>query len=151
MQRITMSIDDDLDQAFNDLIAEQGYQSKSEAIRDLVRQAVEVRKVTKSEDKYCVASLSYVYDHHIRDLAQRLVELQHNHHGAVVATMHVHLDHNSCLETTILKGATAEVQHLADHIQAERGVRFAKLNLITSPHIHTDDPDHGQPHPHTQA
>lgn len=146
MQRITISIDDDLDQAFDKLISEQGYQSKSEAVRDLVRQAVEGRKTNSAKDSQCVASLSYVYNHHTRDLAQRLVELQHSHHDAVVATMHVHLDHDNCLETAILKGPTTAVQHLADHIQAERGVRHASLNLIstssTAPHIH----DH--PHNH---
>lgn len=144
MQRITISIDEDLSDAYDHLIAEQGYQSKSEAIRDLVRDAVEARRVNDGADGFCVASLSYVYNHHTRDLAQRLTELQHDHHDVIVATMHVHLDHDSCLETAILKGPTASVRALADRIKAERGVRFAHNNLISvEPHG-----DHGHTHDH---
>ena len=129
MQRVTISIDEDLGDAFDQLIAEQGYASKSEAIRDLVRRAVENRRVGDDHGS-CVASLSYVYDHHTRDLAQRLTEMQHDHHGIVVATMHVHLDHEACLETMILKGPVKAVRSLADRTQAERGVRFTQINLI---------------------
>jgi len=150
MQRVTISIDEELSAEYDRLIAEQGYQSKSEAIRDLVRQAVEARRASAPEGGYCVASLSYVYDHHTRALAQRLVELQHDHHDVVVATMHVHLDHDSCLETAVLKGPTQEVRALADHIQAERGVRFAKNNLITvepgGAHSHNHDHSHDHDH-----
>ncbi|MBP2157459.1 MULTISPECIES: nickel-responsive transcriptional regulator NikR [Asticcacaulis] len=155
MQRVTISIDEELSAEYDQLIAEQGYQSKSEAIRDLVRQAVEARRANAPEGGFCVASLSYVYDHHTRALAQRLVELQHNHHDVVVATMHVHLDHDSCLETAILKGPTADVRALADRIQAERGVRFASNNLITvepnGEHAHDHSHDHDHPHTHSHG
>ncbi|THD63888.1 nickel-responsive transcriptional regulator NikR [Phenylobacterium sp.] len=131
MQRVTISIDETLGEEFDALIADQGYQSRSEAVRDLVRHAVEGRRLDHQEDGFCVASLSYVYDHETRDLAQRLVEIQHDHHDLVVATMHVHLDHGSCLETTVLRGPTAGVRSLADTVQAERGVRFANVNLVS--------------------
>jgi CopG family nickel-responsive transcriptional regulator len=150
MQRVTISIDEDLATEFDALIAAQGYQSRSEAVRDLVRRAVDTRRLSAEGGGFSVASLSYVYDHHTRALAQRLVDIQHNHHDVVVATMHVHLDHESCLENAILKGPTKAVQGLADLIQAERGVRYAKINMIsTEPnghhhHHHHDDHQHPQ-------
>ena len=146
MQRVTISIDDDLSAAFDDLTQDQGYASKSEAIRDLIRQAVEGRRAANSEG-LCVASLSYVYDHHVRALAQRLIELQHDHHDIVVATMHVHLDHNSCLETAILKGPAVSVRQLADAIQSQRGVRFTTINLIGQ----SSGQSSGEAHDHDHA
>ena len=97
------------------------------------------------EAPHCVASLSYVYNHHERQLAERLTDLQHHAHDLVVSAMHVHLDHDHCLETLFLKGATAAVRELADKLGAERGVRHSSLNLIpvdASGHDH----DHGHNH-----
>lgn len=132
MQRVTISIDAALGEEFDALISGQGYASRSEAVRDLVRKAVEGRRLDETPDGHCVACLSFVYDHETRDLAQRLAALQHAQHDLVVATTHVHLDHDACLESTILKGRTAAVRALADQVQAERGVRFANLNLISA-------------------
>jgi CopG family nickel-responsive transcriptional regulator len=132
MERITMSVDEDLARAFDELIAARGYSSRSEAMRDLLRREVEARRqATAGPKAQCVASLSYVYNHHVRDLAERINAAQHDRHDMVVATMHVHLDHEHCLETAILKGGTARVRAFADLIEAERGVRHASLNLIT--------------------
>ncbi len=137
MERITMSIDEELAKAFDELIAARGYASRSEAMRDLLRREVEARRQEGDAKKtHCVASLSYVYNHHVRDLAERLNAAQHARHDLVVSTMHVHLDHEHCLETAILKGNAAAVRAFADSIEAERGVRHAKLNLIT---VHTGD------------
>jgi CopG family nickel-responsive transcriptional regulator len=99
-------------------------------MRDLLRREVEGDRADRDSKGQCVASLSYVYNHHVRDLAERLTEAQHEHHDLVVATMHVHLDHDHCLEVEILKGATQAVRTFADRIQAERGVRHAAVNLI---------------------
>ena len=136
MQRLTISIDDALAAEFDALTAEQGYTSRSEAMRDLVRQAVEARRLAETDGGYCIANLSYVYDHGIRALPQRLNDIQHSRHQLVVSTMHSHLDHDSCLETSILKGPIKAVRILADAIKAERGVRFAELNLIS---VHPND------------
>lgn len=137
MERITMSIDEGLAREFDALIAERGYASRSEAMRDLLRREVESRRIAAGPDKtYCVASFSYVYNHHTRDLAERINAAQHARHDLVVATMHVHLDHEHCLETAILKGPTATVRGFADGIEAERGVTHAQVNLIT---VHTGD------------
>ncbi len=131
MERITMAIDEALAKEFDALIAKRGYASRSEAMRDLLRREIEANRVRYEAKSYCVASLSYVYNHHVRDLAERLTGAQHEHHDLVVATMHVHLDHEHCLETVALKGPTAAVRSFAQRIEAERGVRHTQINLIT--------------------
>ena len=143
MQRLTISIDDALAAEFDALTAAQGYTSRSEAMRDLVRQAVEARRVAETDGGHCVANLSYIYDHKIRALPQRLNDIQHSRHQLVVSTMHSHLDNDSCLETSILKGPVKAVRALADAIKIERGVRFAELNLISVLSDDHDIPTHG--------
>ncbi len=146
VQRVTISIDDDLARAFDALQRDRGYASRSEAVRDLVRQAVETARQDGAAGTQCVASLSYVYDYRVRALAERLLELQHAHHDLVVATTHVILDHASSLETVILRGPTAAVRDLADRIRAERGVRFGAINLVSvepnDTHAHAHDHRH---------
>ena len=81
--------------------------------------------------KHCIACLSYVFNHHERDLAERLTSLHHAHHDLTISTMHAHLDHDHCLETVILRGRTQAVSHFADEVCAERGVHHGKLNIIS--------------------
>jgi CopG family nickel-responsive transcriptional regulator len=131
MERFTISIDEDLAQAFDALIAARGYKNRSEAIRDLLRDHLEAASHSDEKSGHCVANLSYVYNHHERDLAERLTLLQHGHHDLTVATMHAHLDHDNCLESVILKGATPAVRAFADALIAERGVRHGKLNIVS--------------------
>lgn len=133
MQRVTVSLDEDVAAAFDALSVAQGYASRSEAVRDLVRRAVDSRRLEVVGDGSCVANLSYVYDHHARSLAGRLAALQHRHHELVISTTHVHLDHHTCLESTLLKGRIDDVRSLADGIQAERGVRYGAINLVSTP------------------
>lgn len=133
MQRVTVSLDEAETAAFDAIVAEQGYASRSEAVRDLVRRAVDARRLNAAGDGACVANLSYVYDHHLPALVRRLTALQHAHHDLVVATTHVHLDHDNCLESTMLKGPVAAVRALADGIEATSGVRYTTLNLISAP------------------
>ena len=131
MERITMSIDEKLASEFDALIAKRGYTSRSEAMRDLLRREVEANRVAYEARSYCVANLSYIYNHHERELAERLTGAQHAHHELVVSAMHVHLDHDHCLESVILKGPTAAVRDFAGALTAERGVRHGQLNLVT--------------------
>ena len=133
MQRVTVSLDEAETAAFDAIVAEQGYASRSEAVRNLVRRAVDARRLNAAVDSACVANLSYVYDHHLPALVRRLTALQHAHHDLVVATTHVHLDHDNCLESTMLKGPVAAVRSLADGIEATSGVRYTALNLISAP------------------
>lgn len=143
MERFTISLDDRLAAEFDAWITQRGYASRSEAVRDLLRDELERARQLHDASRHCVASLSYVFNHHQRDLMERLTALQHEHHDLAVATTHAHLDHDHCLETVILRGPTKAVRRFADSLCAERGVHHAKLNLITvethAPHRHDDD------------
>lgn len=131
MERFTISLDDKLAADFDQLIARRGYKNRSEAVRDLVRSHIEQDSQAAKESGHCVANLSYVFNHHERDLAERLTALQHGQHDLTVATMHAHLDHEHCLESVILRGPTAAVRGFADAMIAERGVRHGRLNLVS--------------------
>jgi CopG family nickel-responsive transcriptional regulator len=130
MQRVTISLEPSLAREFDRHIKARRYQNRSEAVRDLVREAVGERRVEGLPKAPCIANLSYVYDHGVRSLARRLMSMQHAHHDIVISNTRVHLDHEHCIETLILKGTVREVQDLADALRAERGVRFGSLNLI---------------------
>lgn len=148
MERFSISLDDELAREFDALIAARGYSNRSEAIRDLIRAELETQRQQHDAAPFCVASLSYVYNHHERDLAERLTRIQHEHHDLGVATMHAHLDHDHCIETTLLRGPTPQVRRFADAVAAERGVHHGKLNLISvdvhSEHGHDDAHAHGE-------
>ena len=143
MERFTISLDEKLANEFDQLIRARGYQNRSEAVRDLLRGKLDALRIQEAQAPFCVANLSYVYNHHERDLAERLTELQHQQHDLVVATTHVHLDHDDCLETLLLRGPTPAVQAFANAVTAERGVRHGQLNLVpvdmdaTASHVHS--------------
>ncbi|HEX7955098.1 MAG TPA: nickel-responsive transcriptional regulator NikR [Burkholderiales bacterium] len=140
MDHFTISLNEDLARQFDELIGQKGYQNRSEAVRDMVRNELESARLERKEAPFCVASLSYVYSHHARDLTERLTDLQHQHHHLVLSSMHVHLDHDNCLETVILRGATAEVSRFANELMAVREVRHGKVNIVP---VDMDDHEHG--------
>lgn len=146
MQRMTMSIDDGLSETFDKMVISRAYASRSEALRDIVRDAIEDWREEHSTTADCVASLSYVYDRRLRSLPQRLAELQHEHHDIVASSTTVRLDHYHSMECVMLKGKSDAVRALADTIRAQRGVRFGKLNLVAVQP--GDDHDRGQAHHH---
>jgi CopG family nickel-responsive transcriptional regulator len=152
MQRVTITLDDDLMDDLDRIIAARGYQNRSEAIRDLARSGLEQAAVEVAGSRHCVAALVYVYDHHARDLPKRLTQEFHDHHDLSQATLHVHLDEASCLEVTVLKGRGAEVQSFANHVIAERGVRHGHVVYVPSTesttHSHTHSHGHGHTHGH---
>ena len=131
MERFTISLDGELAREFDRLIAERGYHSRSEAVRDLLRGQLEAFRLERNEAEYCVANLSYVFNHHERTLTERLAGLQHDHHDLVLATMHAHLDHENCIESVFLRGPTARVRAFAHALSAERGVRHGQLNIVS--------------------
>jgi CopG family nickel-responsive transcriptional regulator len=131
MDRFTISLSEELAEAFDALIAERGYANRSEAFRDLLRAHLQARGQSRDPKGHCIASLSYVYNHHERALAERLTHLQHEHHDLTVSSTHAHLDHEQCIETVILKGRIDAVRRFADALIAERGVRHGQLNLIS--------------------
>ncbi|MBI3701346.1 MAG: nickel-responsive transcriptional regulator NikR [Afipia sp.] len=131
MERITITLDDDLLKEIDAMVGEHGYQNRSEVIRDLARGGLAQRsEEAGTKNSACVGALVYVYDHSARNLSQRLVDSAHHHHDIAVSTMHVHLDDDSCLEVTALKGSRDDIQHFADHVIAERGVRYGRTVII---------------------
>lgn len=143
LERITVSLDPELAAEFDRMIAQRGYSNRSEAVRDLLRGALENSRQQGTAEGHCVASLSYVYNHHERDLAERLVTLQHGQHDLTVATMHVHLDHENCLENAVLRGPVKAVRAFADAVIAERGVRHGQMNLVAVDLVGGHDHHHG--------
>jgi CopG family nickel-responsive transcriptional regulator len=130
MQRITITLDDELMAQIDALIEVRGYQNRSEAIRDLARAGLQQADQDRAGTGPCVAALAYVYDHAQRDLSKRLVDTYHHHHDLALATLHVHLDAENCMELTALRGTAREVQHFADHVIAERGVRHGRVVMM---------------------
>lgn len=143
MERVTVSLDDALAKDFDALIAEQHYENRSEAVRDLMRQAVENRR-QESHGGSCVGNLSYIFNHRERGLAARLSEFQHQSHDLVISATQVHLDHEHSLASLILRGPTAEVRAFADKVRSERGVRFGNLNLVSVDLAHRHTHARGQ-------
>ena len=152
MQRITITIDDDLLDVVDEIMTRRGYASRSEAFRDIVRDTVNRRRA-EDPNAECIATLSYVFDHATRDLASRLTGAYHDHHDLSVASMHVHLDHESCLEVSVLRGPSGAVTEFANSLATQRGVRHAQLHTIPT-RISTAGHKHGSrttKHPHIHA
>jgi CopG family nickel-responsive transcriptional regulator len=156
MERFTVSLDEDLLTQFDEYIRRRSYGNRSEAVRDILRQALESERLAEEEDGHCIACLSYIYNHHERELSRRLTEASHAHHDLTLSTLHVHLDHENCMEVSVLQGPTQSVRRFADAITAETGVRHGALNAVpvevghkhTHGHGHTHD--HGHKHTHSR-
>lgn len=129
--RFGVSLDEGLLKKFDQLCAERGYQARSEAIRDLIRNSL-VQREWEDGAKEVAGSLTLVYEHHTSNLAQRLMAVQHDFHQYIVAGTHVHLDHDNCLETLVLKGPAQTLRTLAQQLVATRGVKHGKLSLATT-------------------
>lgn len=141
MQRTTITLDDDLMAELDAFMAGRSYANRSEAIRDLVRSGLGRAELAAAPEAQCLAAAIYVYDHEARELASRLTHAAHDHHDLSIATLHVHLDHESCMEVTVLRGPVGEVRHFADYVIAERGVRHGQLVMVpvseqTESHAH---------------
>ena len=143
MQRVTITIDDELDAELDRFMKARGYANRSEAIRDLARSGLQQAATEVGGTRPCVAALVYLYDHEARELPKRLTRDFHDRHDLAQATLHVHLDHESCMEVTVLKGLGADVQQFADHIISERGVRHGRVVLMPTGAPERDDRPHG--------
>jgi CopG family nickel-responsive transcriptional regulator len=150
MQRVTITIDDDLAEDLDRFMAGRGYANRSEAIRDLARSGLQQAATEVAGARPCVAALVYIYDHEARELPKRLTRDFHERHDLAHTTLHVHLDHESCLEVTVLKGKGADVQQFADRIIAERGVRHGHVVYLPADgaHSHGRGESHSHAHPH---
>ncbi len=131
MQRVTITLDDDLADEIDRLVKQRGYQNRSEAIRDLARGGFrQIAEENDSQSGECVAALVYIYKHEARDLSHRLTSIFHEHHDLSVSALHVHLDHGDCLELNVLHGPVRKVRQLAEHVIAERGVRHGRVVVL---------------------
>lgn len=143
LSRTGISLEQDLLEGFDKLIARRGYKNRSEAVRDLIREALLSEAVDSNQP--VVGTLTLVYDHHLPNLSQKLTETQHQAGAMVHSAMHVHLDHDYCLEVIILRGRSKAIREIADRMIAMRGVELGKLVLTNSgaeltgstPHTHT--------------
>lgn len=125
-----MAIDSDLLARFDALIAERGYSNRSEAFRDLIRDEL-VQRSWERPDEQVVGTVTLVYDHHVRLLNEKLTGMQHDHYHNVLSTLHVHLDHDNCLEVLIVKGRSAEVRKIAEALISTKGVKHGRLTLTS--------------------
>jgi len=131
LSRIGVAIATDLLAKFDGLIEKRGYTNRSEAFRDLIRAEL-VRETSSQPSGRVVGSLTVVYDHHVRLLEEKLTELQHTHSRLIVSVLHVHLDHDNCLELIALRGPSADVRRFADTLSAIKGVKHAQLAITAS-------------------
>ncbi len=131
LSRIGVAIATDLLAKFDGLIEKRGYTNRSEAFRDLIRAEL-VRETSSQPSGRVVGSLTVVYDHHVRLLEEKLTELQHTHSRLIVSVLHVHLDHDNCLELIALRGPSADVRRFADTLGAIKGVKHAQLAITAS-------------------
>ncbi len=131
LARIGVAIGDDLLQQFDKLIAKRGYANRSEAFRDLVRNEL-VNELAVSAGAEVCGSITLIYDHHARALLDKLSDLQHRYYATVLSSIHVHLDHDNCLEVILVRGKSALVQKLANTLIAMKGVKHGRLVLTAS-------------------
>jgi CopG family nickel-responsive transcriptional regulator len=131
LSRIGVAIDTDLLDKFDRLIGERGYTNRSEAFRDLIRDEL-VEKTWESPECEVVGTVTLVYDHHVRMLNEKLTDVQHDFHQVILSTLHVHLDHDHCLEVLIVKGKSADVRRVAGALTSMKGVMHGRLTIATT-------------------
>lgn len=131
LSRIGVAIDSELLEKFDKLIARRGYTNRSEAFRDLIRDEL-IQQSWTSPDSSVVGTVTLVYDHHVRLLNEKLTELQHEAFHQILSTLHVHLDHDHCLEVLVVRGKAAHVKRIAEALIATKGVKHGHLTLTSS-------------------
>lgn len=128
--RFAVSLDQGLLKDFDRVRDRQKYASRSEAIRDLIRDHLVEQNWDDKRDT--MGTVTLVYNHHVRDLTDKLTSMQHEHHRLVLSTMHVHLDHDNCLEVLVVKGSGRQIRALADRLISAKGVKHGKLTITTA-------------------
>ena len=152
MERVTISMSDEFAAELSAFMQNNHYENRSEAVRDLARLGLERARVDDGVVGECIATLSYVFNHHTRELAKRLTDAHHAHHELQVATMHIHLDYENCLEVAVLRGEAADVQEFCKAVIAERGVTHGKASFVPvlnqmETHSHSSERDASPTHP----
>jgi CopG family nickel-responsive transcriptional regulator len=129
--RFGVSIDSQLMKKFDALIARKGYENRSEAIRDMIRDGL-VEQEWEAEDRETVGTITLVYNHHTRELDHALTDMQHRFYQQIISALHVHLDAHNCLEVLVVKGTSQEIKRIADRLIGTRGVKHGKLAMTTT-------------------
>lgn len=151
--RFTISLDDKLGERFDQFIQSRGYKNRSEAVRDLIREKLEKDSLMGEDATDCVGTLTYIYNHHERDLSSRLAESHHQSHDLSISTLHVHLDHDNCMETVVLRGKVKEVSAFAERTISQPGVRHGQIYIVPVmidhvSHTHDDGSNSAYTHTH---
>jgi CopG family nickel-responsive transcriptional regulator len=131
LSRIGVAIDTELLEKFDALISQRGYTNRSEAFRDLIRDDL-VEQMWESPESNVVGTVTLVYDHHVRMLNEKLTDMQHDHHRLILSSLHVHLDHDNCLEVLVVKGKARQVRKIAEALISTKGVKHGRLTITTS-------------------
>jgi CopG family nickel-responsive transcriptional regulator len=131
LSRIGVAIDSVLLKKFDKLIGRRGYTNRSEAFRDLIREEL-VQEAWESPSAHVVGTVTLVYDHHVRLLSEKLTDIQHDYHHSILSTLHVHLDHDHCLEVLVVRGPSAVVRKVADMLISTKGVKHGRLTITTT-------------------
>jgi CopG family nickel-responsive transcriptional regulator len=131
LSRIGVAIDSELLRKFDHLIEQRGYTNRSEAFRDLIRDEL-VERSWQSPASHVVGTITLVYDHHVRLLNEKLTSVQHDFHRSILSTLHVHLDHDYCLEVIVVRGAASQVRKVADALISMKGVKHGRLTITAS-------------------
>jgi CopG family nickel-responsive transcriptional regulator len=129
--RFGVSTDERLLERFDALIADKGYVNRSEAVRDLIRNAL-VDDEWSHGDAQAVGTVTLVFDHHSTDLSDKLTQHQHSHHEEIISTLHIHLDSHNCLEVVVLRGVASEIKRIADGLIGTKGVKHGKFVASTT-------------------
>lgn len=133
--RFGVSAEDELLQGFDALIKDQGYENRSEALRDLMRDAIIKSRLSNAGDAgEVLASLTLVYDHHVKDLPDKMADIHHHSYDLVVSSLHLHISHDDCMEVIILRGPIRKVRSLANGLLSLRGVKHGELFVTVAAH-----------------
>lgn len=132
LTRFGISLEKELLKKFDRHIHDKNYRNRSEALRDLIRKELVSQEWV--EGKEVAGTITVVYDHHKRELISRLTDIQHDFSGLIIASQHVHLSHDNCLETIVVKGGPSEINKLADRLKSQKGVKYGTLSIATTAH-----------------
>jgi CopG family nickel-responsive transcriptional regulator len=128
LSRIGVAIESALLAKFDQLIAKRGYTNRSEAFRDLIREEL-VERTWESPESHAVGTITLIYDHHVRLLNEKLTDVQHDFHRSILSTLHVHLDHDYCLEVLVVRGKVSELRKVADTLISMKGIKHGRLTI----------------------
>jgi len=127
--RFGVSLPRSLIEKFDKLIKRKNYPNRSEAIRDLIRHTLVEEEINR--DEIVIGAIHILFDHHKRELTDKLAEVQHDYHSLIISSTHVHLDHDNCLEVILSKGKAGDIKTLSERIIATKGVKHGQLFLTS--------------------